>query len=103
MNMLLSSTVFHRSPCFFSHQPLFLYFAHQAVHSGNDPEHALQAPKEYYDRFSNITDDKRRMFAGKYGSGINFGCLTTAASTFVASTLAASTSAASTNYLASST
>ncbi|XP_033647411.1 arylsulfatase I-like [Asterias rubens] len=44
-------------------QPLFLYFAHQAVHSGNDPEHALQAPKEYYDRFSNITDDKRRMFA----------------------------------------
>ncbi|XP_022100296.1 arylsulfatase I-like [Acanthaster planci] len=44
-------------------KPLFLYFAHQAVHSANDREHALQAPKEYYDRFPNITDENRRMFA----------------------------------------
>ncbi|XP_038049342.1 arylsulfatase I-like [Patiria miniata] len=44
-------------------KPLFLYFAHQAVHSGNDAQHALEAPKEYYDRFPNITDENRRMFA----------------------------------------
>ena len=42
-----------------------MYFAHQAVHSANDPEHALQAPKKYYDRFPNITDENRRTFAGK--------------------------------------
>lgn len=43
--------------------PLFLYFAHLAVHAGNygDP---LQAPQEYIDRFNHIPDLERRKFAG---------------------------------------
>ena len=45
-------------------KPLFLYFAQQAVHVGNENE-PLQAPKKYLDRLSYIGDEKRRTFAGK--------------------------------------
>jgi len=44
-------------------KPLFLYFAQQAVHVGNENE-PLQAPKKYLDRLSYIGDEKRRTFAG---------------------------------------
>lgn len=44
-------------------KPLFLYFAHLAVHAGNY-EDPLQAPKEYVDRFKHIPDLERRKFAG---------------------------------------
>ncbi|KAG8194371.1 hypothetical protein JTE90_010987 [Oedothorax gibbosus] len=42
--------------------PLFLYFAHQAVHAGNSYT-PLQAPPEYVKRFSHIKDEDRRIFA----------------------------------------
>ncbi|CAH3141929.1 unnamed protein product [Porites evermanni] len=44
-------------------KPLFLYFAQQAVHVGNDNE-PLQVPKKYLDRLSYIGDEKRRTYAG---------------------------------------
>ncbi|XP_069174122.1 arylsulfatase B isoform X1 [Procambarus clarkii] len=44
-------------------QPLFLYLAHLAVHSGN-PYAPLQAPKEVVEKFSYINDENRRIFAG---------------------------------------
>lgn len=44
-------------------KPLFLYFAQQAVHVGNDNE-PLQVPKKYLDGLSYIGDEKRRTYAG---------------------------------------
>ncbi|XP_071545951.1 arylsulfatase B isoform X6 [Panulirus ornatus] len=44
-------------------QPLFLYLAHLAVHSGN-PYAPLQAPEEVVKKFSYIEDENRRKFAG---------------------------------------
>ncbi|KAK7076345.1 hypothetical protein SK128_003349 [Halocaridina rubra] len=44
-------------------QPLFLYLAHLAVHSGN-PYAPLQAPKEIVEKFLYIEDENRRKFAG---------------------------------------
>ena len=43
--------------------PLFLYFAHQAVHSANSEP--LQAPPETIHKFNYIKDVRRRIFAGK--------------------------------------
>jgi len=43
-------------------QPMFLYMAHQAVHSGVGGA-PLEAPQEYIDRFSHIQDKNRRIFA----------------------------------------
>ena len=47
-----------------TNQPLFLYYAQQAVRVGNldDP---LQAPKKYLDRVTHIRDERRRTYAGK--------------------------------------
>ena len=44
-------------------KPLFLYLAHQAVHSGNRYK-PLEAPDKYVDRFKSIKDLRRRTFAG---------------------------------------
>merc|ERR1712004_444399 len=44
-------------------QPLFMYLAHQAVHSGN-PITPLEAPWKYVKQFNYIQDEKRRKFAG---------------------------------------
>lgn len=44
-------------------QPLFLYIAHSAVHSGN-PYNPLPAPDDAVARFPNITDFNRKKFAG---------------------------------------
>ncbi|XP_022083579.1 arylsulfatase I-like [Acanthaster planci] len=44
-------------------EPLFLYIAQQAVHAGNS-DHPLQAPDHYVQRFPNIKNEKRRIFAG---------------------------------------
>lgn len=46
-------------------QPLFLYLAHLAVHSGN-PYAPLQAPADIVEKFSYIDDENRRKFAGEY-------------------------------------
>lgn len=46
-------------------QPLFLYLAHSAVHSGN-PYSPLPAPDESVSRFANISDYNRRKFAGVF-------------------------------------
>lgn len=43
--------------------PLFLYVAHVATHSGN-PYNQLPAPDEEVAKFGNITNYKRRRFAG---------------------------------------
>ncbi|KAF8768315.1 Arylsulfatase B like protein [Argiope bruennichi] len=43
-------------------KPLFLYVAHQAVHSANMYA-PLQAPVDYIKRFSHIKDKKRRIYA----------------------------------------
>lgn len=43
--------------------PLFLYLAHAAVHSGN-PYNALPAPYDTIDKFSSIYNPNRRRFAG---------------------------------------
>ncbi|CAG2103241.1 unnamed protein product, partial [Medioppia subpectinata] len=43
-------------------KPLFLYLAHQSVHSGNTRQ-PLQAPQQYIDRFKDIKDMRRRTFA----------------------------------------
>ena len=47
-----------------TNQPLFLYFAQQAVHVGNldDP---LQAPQKYLDRVKHIQDERRKTYAGE--------------------------------------
>lgn len=45
-------------------QPLYLYLAHLAVHSGN-PYAPLQAPADVVAKFAYIKDEKRRKFAGK--------------------------------------
>lgn len=45
-------------------RPLFLYIAHVAVHSGN-PYNPLPAPDDLVDHFKNISDYKRRRFAGE--------------------------------------
>ena len=49
----------------FIFQPLFMYFAQQAVHRGNylDP---LQAPAHYVNRFLHIKNIQRREYAGWY-------------------------------------
>ncbi|XP_041354167.1 arylsulfatase B-like [Gigantopelta aegis] len=44
--------------------PLFLYLAHQAVHAGNYHGDPLEAPQHYIDRFPDIHDKNRRIFAG---------------------------------------
>ncbi|KAK7495658.1 hypothetical protein BaRGS_00013105 [Batillaria attramentaria] len=45
-------------------EPLFLYLPYQAVHSGNaDAPNPLQAPQSYIDRFPNIQNMKRRVYA----------------------------------------
>uniref|UniRef100_A0ABM0N0W6 Arylsulfatase B-like n=1 Tax=Saccoglossus kowalevskii TaxID=10224 RepID=A0ABM0N0W6_SACKO len=44
-------------------KPLFLYLAHQAVHSGNSYS-PLEAPYKYTSRFPYIQDERRRTFAG---------------------------------------
>lgn len=44
-------------------RPLFLYLAHNAVHSGN-PYNPLAAPDDLVAKFSNITEYNRRRFAG---------------------------------------
>ena len=44
-------------------EPLFLYLAYQAVHSGNRPADALQAPPEWIEKFKSIKHDGRRKFA----------------------------------------
>lgn len=56
-------------------QPLFLYLAHLAVHSGN-PYAPLQAPSEVVAKFSYIKDEKRRKFAGKQYTGSLYICFT---------------------------
>ncbi|XP_077862537.1 arylsulfatase I-like [Saccoglossus kowalevskii] len=43
--------------------PLFLYLAHLAVHSGN-PSNPLEAPEKYMSRFPHIQDKNRKTFAG---------------------------------------
>ncbi|XP_077994837.1 arylsulfatase J-like [Glandiceps talaboti] len=43
-------------------KPLFLYFAHQAVHYANDD--IMQAPYKYTSRFPYISDERRRTYAG---------------------------------------
>lgn len=51
----------------FSHDetnPLFLYIAHAATHSGN-PYNPLPAPDDAVARFSKIEDYHRRRFAGR--------------------------------------
>lgn len=45
-------------------EPLFLYLAHTAVHSGN-PYNPLAAPDNMVANFANIDDFNRRKFAGK--------------------------------------
>ncbi|XP_030845444.1 arylsulfatase I isoform X1 [Strongylocentrotus purpuratus] len=44
-------------------EPLYIYLAHQAVHSANYDGQRLQAPHEYYKRFPNITHENRRKYA----------------------------------------
>ncbi|XP_030845449.1 arylsulfatase I isoform X3 [Strongylocentrotus purpuratus] len=44
-------------------EPLYIYLAHQAVHSANYNGQRLQAPYKYYERFPNITNENRRKFA----------------------------------------
>lgn len=48
--------------------PLFLYLAHTAVHSGN-PYNPLPAPDDIVEKFDWIPDYKRRRFAGKTSRG----------------------------------
>lgn len=45
-------------------QPLFLYLAHAAVHSGN-PYNPLAAPDNMVSQFEYIENYERRRFAGK--------------------------------------
>ena len=43
-------------------KPLFLYLAHQAVHSANNHQ-PLQAPEELIKKFDNISDPQRKIYA----------------------------------------
>ena len=46
--------------------PLFLYMAHQAVHSGNlQTGNDLEAPEKYLAKFPYIKNQQRRRLAGK--------------------------------------
>ena len=45
-----------------SSKPLFLYLAHQAVHSANDHE-PLQAPGSFIKKFKKISDPRRKVYA----------------------------------------
>ncbi|XP_018331773.1 arylsulfatase B isoform X2 [Agrilus planipennis] len=45
-----------------SNQPMFMYFAHLAPHSGND-DNPLQAPDEEIAKFGYIADPERRIYA----------------------------------------
>lgn len=51
-------------------QPLFLYVAHAAVHSGN-PYNPLNAPDEIVEKMSHISDYKRRKYAGEINKIFN--------------------------------
>ncbi|XP_059177495.1 arylsulfatase J-like isoform X2 [Physella acuta] len=44
-------------------KPLFLYLAYQSVHAGNEGD-LIQAPQKYINRFPQIKNIKRKMFAG---------------------------------------
>lgn len=44
-------------------KPLYLYMAHQAVHSGN-PVTPLEAPWKYVEKMAHIKDPNRRLYAG---------------------------------------
>lgn len=44
--------------------PMFMYMAHLAPHTGND-EDPLQAPDEEIAKFAHIADPERRVYAGK--------------------------------------
>lgn len=46
-----------------TNNPLFLYLAHLAPHSGNDHD-PLQAPDEEIAKFAYIEDPERRIYAG---------------------------------------
>jgi len=46
-----------------TNDPMFLYLAHLAPHSGNRND-LLQAPAEEIAKFSYITDPARRIYAG---------------------------------------
>ena len=48
-------------------QPLFLYLPYQAVHSANSIQ-PLQAPPEEIEKFKNIQDENRRVFAAMVSS-----------------------------------
>ncbi|CAH3139988.1 unnamed protein product [Pocillopora meandrina] len=48
-------------------EPLYLYFAHQAVHSGN-PKDPLQAPKRMLDKFQHFSKEDRRIYAAMVAS-----------------------------------
>lgn len=45
-----------------SKDPIFMYLAHEAPHTGNEDD-PMQAPQEVIDRFGYIRDPKRRVFA----------------------------------------
>lgn len=44
--------------------PMFMYLAHLATHSGNQ-DNPLQAPDEEIAKFGYIADPERRIYAGK--------------------------------------
>lgn len=44
--------------------PMFMYLAHLAPHTGNDAD-PLQAPDEEIAKFAHIKDPERRIYAGK--------------------------------------
>ena len=48
-------------------KPLFLYLAHQAVHSGNRPADSLQAPPEWIEKYQHIKHEERRKYAAMLG------------------------------------
>ena len=52
---------------FFSLQPMFMYFAHLAVHTGNSWK-PLEAQYKYYSRLHHIPNERRRTFAGQCGT-----------------------------------
>lgn len=47
-----------------TNEPMFMYLAHLAPHSGNDDD-PLQAPDGEISKFINIEDPERRIYAGK--------------------------------------
>ena len=50
-----------------SSEPMFLYLAYQAVHSGNLDEDPLQAPQEWINKFSYIKHKGRQDYAAMMG------------------------------------